>query len=279
MDSFPAADDGIADLPELALGLLVHHFQIAERGDAARTPVHDVVAAIDQPFFIEPHESFAHRARELLVHGEVLARPVDRIAQPLHLLEDVAAVVLLPLPDALEEGFAAHVAAVFAFAGKLALHHHLGGDAGVVGAGQPHASMPRMRCQRTMMSISVWLSMWPMCRRPVTLGGGSRMVKVSRAVVGVSAWKDFRGPNIRPSAVQSHLDRKPWEVRAAWLSARGADLRYYRQVRVSVSRPGPNNEGRDRSRPAWIAIGSILLSRTEAASASSFSWTSSRYRD
>ena len=35
-----------------------------------------------------------------------------------------------------------------------------------------------MRCQRTMMSISVWSSMCPMCSAPVTLGGGSSMVNV-----------------------------------------------------------------------------------------------------
>ena len=39
---------------------------------------------------------------------------------------------------------------------------------------------PRMRCQRTMMSICVWLSMWPMCRRPVTFGGGNSRVNTGR---------------------------------------------------------------------------------------------------
>src|SRR5580704_5966085 len=32
-----------------------------------------------------------------------------------------------------------------------------------------------MRCQRVRMSISVWSSMCPMCREPVTLGGGITM--------------------------------------------------------------------------------------------------------
>ena len=36
-------------------------------------------------------------------------------------------------------------------------------------------SKPRIRCQRARMSISVWLKAWPMCRLPVTFGGGSRM--------------------------------------------------------------------------------------------------------
>ena len=43
----------------------------------------------------------------------------------------------LPLPDALFEFFAAEVAAVDAFLGELAFDHHLGGDAGVIGAGKP----------------------------------------------------------------------------------------------------------------------------------------------
>src|SRR5271168_2351488 len=45
---------------------------------------------------------------------------------------------------------------------------------------------PRMRFQRVRMSISAWLSMWPMCRRPVTLGGGKRMVNFFRASCVVS---------------------------------------------------------------------------------------------
>ena len=52
---------------------------------------------------------------------------------------------------------------------------------------------PRMRCQRTMMSICVWLSMWPMCRRPVTFGGGSSRVNTGRVSPsgGVGTEKSF----------------------------------------------------------------------------------------
>src|SRR5271154_803145 len=38
-----------------------------------------------------------------------------------------------------------------------------------------------MRCQRTMMSICVWLSMCPICSRPVTFGGGNSSVNTGRA--------------------------------------------------------------------------------------------------
>ncbi len=129
--------NGVANLVELALRLLVHHFQVRHRGDAARTPIDDVLAAIDQPFFIQADEGLAHRARHAVVHGEVLARPVDRSAQPLHLLKNYAAVMLLPVPHARDERLASHVAAVLALAGELPLHHQLRSDAGVVGARQP----------------------------------------------------------------------------------------------------------------------------------------------
>src|SRR5215510_13506441 len=36
---------------------------------------------------------------------------------------------------------------------------------------------PRMRCQRVKMSISVWSSMCPICKAPVTFGGGITMEK------------------------------------------------------------------------------------------------------
>ena len=128
---------GITNLPDLARRLLVDDFEIGNRGDAARAPVHNVLAAIDQPFFVKADEGFADGARHALVHGEVLARPVHRGAQPLHLLQDDAAVMLLPVPHALDECLAAQVATVLALGGELALHHELRGNAGMIGARQP----------------------------------------------------------------------------------------------------------------------------------------------
>ena len=113
------------------------HFEIRDRGLAARAPVHDVFAAVDQAFFIESDEDLAHGARKILVHGEVFAVPVNGCAQALHLVEDRAAVELLPFPYSLDEFLAAQVAAFLAFFGELALDHHLRRDARVIGAGQP----------------------------------------------------------------------------------------------------------------------------------------------
>ena len=132
--------DRVADLPEVAFVLVEDDFEVADGGLAAGTPVDDVGAAINEALRIEADEGFADGDGEIVVHGEVFALPVDGGAEALHLAEDGAAVVALPLPHALDEGFAAELLAAGAFLGKLALDHHLGGDAGVVGAGEPEGA-------------------------------------------------------------------------------------------------------------------------------------------
>ena len=83
-------------------------------------------------------ENFYDRARQALVHGKTLARPIAGRAQPLQLIEDHAAAFGLPLPDAFEEHGAPHraPARLLPFH-QLALDHHLGRDPGVIGAGLP----------------------------------------------------------------------------------------------------------------------------------------------
>ena len=83
-------------------------------------------------------EHFHDRARQALVHREAFARPVAGSAEALQLVDDDAAALGLPLPDALEKFGAAHVAAARLLPlHQLPLDHHLGRDAGMVGAGLP----------------------------------------------------------------------------------------------------------------------------------------------
>ena len=67
--------------------------------------------------------------------------PIDRSAQPLHLVQNRAAVMPLPLPHALDKGFAAHLLPRGSLADHLPLHHHLRGDAGMVGARHPQSPL------------------------------------------------------------------------------------------------------------------------------------------
>src|SRR5262249_60116207 len=79
-----------------------------------------------------------HRARKSLVHGEALARPVAGGAEPPELLGNGAARLRLPRPYLLKKFFPPEHAPRLPLAlHELAFDHHLGGDAGVIGAGLP----------------------------------------------------------------------------------------------------------------------------------------------
>ena len=102
------------------------------------TPVHHAFAAIDEALLVKLDEDLLHAARILRVHREPFARPIARAAELLELLDDDAAVLFLPGPDALEEFLAAEVVLGFLLLLLQRLFDlHLRGDAGVVGAGQP----------------------------------------------------------------------------------------------------------------------------------------------
>ncbi len=128
----------IGEAPVMAVHLALLDLEVGNGGLEVRVPVHQPLVAVDQPRLVQIDEHLAHGARQALVQGKALAAPVARGAQAAELAGDGAARLRLPRPDALDEGLAAHVAATdTALGGQLALHHHLGGDAGVVGAGQP----------------------------------------------------------------------------------------------------------------------------------------------
>ena len=110
---------------------------VGQRGLAARAPVDDVLAAVDEPLVVELLEHGAHGKRAAGVHGKPLALPVAGAAERLELVDDGAAVLFLPLPDSLDELLTAHLVAVGALLLDLTLDHVLGRDAGVVGAGHP----------------------------------------------------------------------------------------------------------------------------------------------
>ena len=94
--------------------LVVDHFEVADGGLAAGTPVDDVRSAIDEPLLEKADESLPDCDGEVLVHGEILALPIDGGAQALHLIQNCAAIVALPLPDSLDEGFPAKLLAACA---------------------------------------------------------------------------------------------------------------------------------------------------------------------
>ncbi len=132
------AFDGIAEVPKTAIDLQLLDLDVGNRGLQLGIPADKTLILVDQPLLVEGDENLDHRPGQALVHGEALARPVAGSAEPLQLVEDHTAGFGLPLPDLIDELLTAEIAAMDLLFHKLALDHHLGGDAGMV-----HARLPK----------------------------------------------------------------------------------------------------------------------------------------
>ena len=62
---------------------------------------------------------------------------------------------------------------------------------------------PRMRCQRTAVSMTVWSSMWPICSDPVTFGGGTTSEKVGPGAIGIGMEDAGFHPPLGPVRLES----------------------------------------------------------------------------
>ena len=138
-----AVGQGVGDVPQRAVFFLVLHLQVGHGGLQHRVPVHQPLAAVNQPLFVQLDKGFGDDFGELVVHGEVFAAPVHRVAQAAHLRGDGVAGFFLPFPHFLHEFGAAQVVAADALLLQLALHHDLRGNARVVGAGNPGGVVPQ----------------------------------------------------------------------------------------------------------------------------------------
>jgi hypothetical protein len=137
-DEIPGATrDRIADVPKVSRLFLRDHFEIAHRREQHRIPVDEAFAAVDQAFFVQPHEDFRDGTRQTFVHREALARPIDRGAHAAQLFRDRVTRLFFPLPHAFDEKIAPEIMARFAFDLELALDDHLRRNAGVIGADLP----------------------------------------------------------------------------------------------------------------------------------------------
>ena len=136
-DEVTAPLERVPDPPDAAVLLFLLRLLVGERGETARAPVDDVLAAIDQVPFVPVHEHLAHRAGEPVAEGVVLPGPVAAGAEGADLPEDGLAGV----PDVLlhpgHERPAPDIEAGLPLGGEETLDHVLGGDPRVIGARDP----------------------------------------------------------------------------------------------------------------------------------------------
>ena len=78
----------IAQMPEVTLHLDLLDLEVGDGGEQLRVPIDQALVLVDEAGAVEIDEHLAHGAREPLVHGEALARPVAGRAKPLQLIDD-----------------------------------------------------------------------------------------------------------------------------------------------------------------------------------------------
>ena len=131
-------DDRVIEVPETARHGLVKDFVVADGRLQHGVPVHQPLAAIDQPVAEHFEERMPHRPGALRIEREAGPLPIAATAHFLELAEDPLFVVVLPLPDPGHEPFAAQlVPAELLLLQQTAFDHGLRGDAGVIGARHP----------------------------------------------------------------------------------------------------------------------------------------------
>ncbi len=127
----------VADGPQRPGLVTVDVLEVADRRQAARAPVDQGFASIDQPGLPQARECRPHRPRTALVHGEALATPVGARPEPSVLAADDLAGLVHELPHALEIPITPQRGSVLPLLGQDAIEDELRGDAGMVDAGQP----------------------------------------------------------------------------------------------------------------------------------------------
>ncbi len=127
----------ISEVPETALHILRLDLEIGNRGLQLGVPIDQPLVAIDQPVLVQVDEGLEHGLRKMIVHRELFAAPVHRTTQTAQLAGDRAAAFFLPFPHLRDEILARIIGAFVLIGLELAFHHHLRGDARVIGADHP----------------------------------------------------------------------------------------------------------------------------------------------
>ena len=103
-----------------------------------RVPVDHAPAAINEVFFVKIDKDFLDREDVIFVKGVTLSRPIGRTTQPFELLDDDAAVFVLPFQYALEKFCATEIVTRHAFVfAQPFLDRGLRSNPGVIHPRQP----------------------------------------------------------------------------------------------------------------------------------------------
>ena len=127
----------VAEMIEMALGVLVDNLVVADGSEGYRIPVDHAHSPVDQTFLVEMAEGSDDCCGKVRIHCEPGPVPVAGGAEFAQLLEDDSAMFLFPLPGIFHEFVPGQV--VLGNAHPLESGHHLafGCDGSVVSTGNP----------------------------------------------------------------------------------------------------------------------------------------------
>ena len=129
--------DGVIDVPEETILILMLYLGIGDGSLADRAPVDDAGAFVDVAFLIEAYENFFYGFGTALVHRETLSVPVSGGTQLVQLIDDLSTVLFFPGPGMFEELLTADLLFVDALLTKLRGNFYLGSNGCVVGSRLP----------------------------------------------------------------------------------------------------------------------------------------------
>ena len=205
----------------------VDDLEVGDRRARARIPVDHVVVAVDQALLVERDEDPVDGLDVALVEGEALALVVAGGAEALVLLDDLAAVLLAPLPDALRRtprgrGRGARCPRPAASSRPPPGWRSRRGRC----RGSRARCARACGCIRVSASWTVPLSAWPMCSAPVTFGGG---IAIEKLVSGVPSGGGSKAP-LASQAAKIRASASPGSQRVVRLEL-GFALRVHRSRR------------------------------------------------
>ena len=101
------AYDGIINVPEKSVLVLMFYLCVGNGSLAYRTPVDDPGSFIDIAFLIKTDKDFLYCFGTALVHGKTFSVPVSRSTQLLQLIDDLSTIFFFPGPGIFQEFFPA----------------------------------------------------------------------------------------------------------------------------------------------------------------------------
>ena len=131
--------DGIIDVPEKSVLILMHDLCIRNRGLAYRTPVDDPGAFVNIAFLIETDKYLLNSLGAAFIHGKALTLPVCRCSQLFQLIDDLSAVLLFPCPGMFHKFLTADLVLVNTFLTKLLCYLNLCSDGCMVSSRLPES--------------------------------------------------------------------------------------------------------------------------------------------